>query len=129
MAVLLVMVRRGCGLVTICTVCVSIVVKAGGCPVVGAVASAALAFIMIEGGGGLMAGFAIRIASMIKFEDVPILDVGMAADTGAFIMLCWCLLNVAALTFSDVLMIVAKFNPILNVCMAQDAFAGVVGVG
>ena len=99
LAVLLVMVWRG-GIAVACgAVGVALMVEAGGCPTNCPVAAAAFPFIMGEGRGSLVAGCAIRIASMIKVEDVPILNVGVAADAGAFIMLCWRILNVAALTF------------------------------
>ena len=134
LAVLLVMIRWGHLAVAVGTIGIPFVVEGEWCPGICTVAATAFAFVMGEWGGRLMAGRAIRIASMVEGENIPIFNVGMAADADAFVMLFGCNWHVTALAFGDVFLVdilmgVIEFGPLFDVGMAQDTLAWIVRFG
>ena len=114
--------------------CVAFVVEAGGSPISRVMAAAAFAFVMGDRGDGLVTSCAIGVAGMVEAEDVPIFDIGMAADTGTFVMLYGRGLRVAAFTghvfvVGYVFMVKGEDGPIFHILVAKHTFAGVVGLG
>jgi hypothetical protein len=129
LAILRVMVGRGCLAMASSTVGIPFMVEGSRLPRIDRVAAAALAFVMVNWRGRLMASRAIGIPRVVKREDVPILYVGVATDTSTFIMAFRRDLNMAALAFGDGFMVVAKFGPLFHIGMAQHTFPGIVWLG
>ena len=134
MAILLVVGWRRGVLMASGAVRVAFMVEPGGVPIISAMTAAALAFVMIDRGNGLVTVCAGGVAGMVEAEDVPIFNIGMAAHTGTFVMLHGRGLLVAAFAghvfvVGYVFVVKGEDGPILHILVAEDTFAGIVGLG
>ena len=79
--------------------------------------------------GAIVAGFAARIAFVIKSESVPIFCIGMAAFAGFLGIVLWrfCI-SMTGLTFFNTWMIVLNRFPVFDIFVAQDTLGWVIGV-